>query len=338
MSTTEPPMTDDAVLAAEWHPVARSADVADRPHPVRLLGVDVVLWRSPDGLRAFEDRCAHRGVRLSLGKVTDGRLACPYHGWEYQADGVCVRYPAHERQKPSPRARATTFRAQERYGLVWACLGEPAHDIPPFPEIDVGTHHLFFGGAFAYETSGPRAIENFIDVSHFPFVHAGVLGSEEHTEIEDYDVDVGEDGLSVRNVRVWQPQPTNTMAASGAHVGYEYSVPRPLTARLVKDVGLTNRLGAPATEAIMLTVTPVEPERGIGWVLLASNHDVLYGEEEVQAFTALIIGQDVPIVESQRPKRLPLTVGRELHVRSDKTAVAYRRWLAALGLRYGTIV
>ena len=88
----------------------------------------------------------------------------------------------------------------------------------------------------------------------------------------------------------------------------------------------------------MLTVTPVEPERGIGWVLLASNYDVLYGEEEVQAFTALIIGQDVPIVESQRPKRLPLTVGRELHVHSDKTAVAYRRWLSALGLRYGTIV
>lgn len=331
-------MDYDPVLFNDWHVVARAGDIAPGGiATARLMGVDLVIWRSMEGVRVWHDRCAHRGVKLSLGKVAGNRLVCPYHGWEYREDGVCVRYPAHERQKPSPRACATTCRVELRYGLVWACLGEPAAPIPSFPEIDHGTHRLYFGGAFPYETSGERAIENFLDVSHFPFVHAGILGAEPHTEIKDYDVAVGEHGLAVTNVKVWQPRPTNTLDVEGLEVGYEYYVERPLTARLTKSVGLKRADGEPATEAIVLTVTPVEPERGIGWVLIASNYDEIYSDDEVKAFTALIIGQDVRIVESQRPKRLPLDMGAELHVRSDRTAVEYRRWLKGLGVTFGTL-
>lgn len=330
-------MTVDPVVLNDWHVVAHRDDIPQGGlTSSQLLGTDLVIWRSSEGLRVWEDKCAHRGVKLSLGKVCRNRLVCAYHGWEYQEDGQCVHYPAHKNQQPTPRARARAFAVKEAYGLVWVCLGEPERDVPSFPEADNGTHAIFFGGRFPYETSGLRGIENFLDISHFPFVHAGYLGDEEHTEILDYDVAVGPEGVTVTNVRAWQPKPTNSLDVDGMEVGYEYYVPRPLTARLKKDLGLKRADGTSATEAIVLTVTPVAPDRSIGWVLLASNYDELYTDAEVKTFTEIIIGQDVRIVESQRPKLLPLDAGSELHLRSDKTAVEYRRWLKSLGLKYGT--
>ncbi len=327
----------DPVVLNDWHVVAHSDDVPEGAlAPAHLLGVDLVVWRSAEGICVWEDKCAHRGVKLSLGQVCRNRLVCAYHGWEYQHDGQCVHYPAHEKQQPTPRARATSYRVKEAYNLIWVSLGEPEHDIPPFPEADNGTHTVFFGGQFVYETSGLRGIENFLDISHFPFVHDGFLGDRKHTEIIDYDVDVGSHGLAVTNVRAWQPKPTNALDVQGMEVGYEYYVSRPFTARLVKDLGIKRSDGTAATEAIVLTVTPLAPDRALGWVLLASNYDELNTDEEVKSFTEIIIGQDVVIVESQRPKLLPLEMGSELHLPSDKTAVAYRRWLTSLGLRYGT--
>ena len=85
-------MIDDPVLIEDWHPVARVEDLAGGgPVAARLLGEDLVLWRSSSGLFAWRDLCVHRGTRLSLGRVVDGsRLECPYHGWTYAADGRCV--------------------------------------------------------------------------------------------------------------------------------------------------------------------------------------------------------------------------------------------------------
>ena len=215
-------MYDDPVLLNDWHPVALARDVSAADiTPARVMGVDLVIWRSGDGVHVWEDRCAHRGVKLSLGKRCGNRLVCAYHGWEYEPDGVCVRYPAHEHQQPSPRARAAVFHSKERYGLIWVCLGNPANDIASFPEVDNGTHQLYFGGRYPMEASGQRAIENFLDISHFPFVHAGILGDQPHTEIEDYDVEVSDNGLAVTNVKIWQPQPTNTLKVDGMDVGYE---------------------------------------------------------------------------------------------------------------------
>ncbi|MCP4329241.1 MAG: hypothetical protein GY791_12475 [Alphaproteobacteria bacterium] len=86
-----------------------------------------------------------------------------------------------------------------------------------------------------------------------------------------------------------------------------------------------------------MTITPVEPEQSIGWILLASNYDEVYSAAEVAEFTELIIGQDIRIVESQRPKSLPLDSDAEFHLRCDRTSLQYRKWLADLGLTYGTI-
>ena len=73
--------------------------------------------------------------------------------------------------------------------------------MPPFPEAEDDTYRVYIGGRYEYATSGYRAIENFFDLAHFPFVHPGLLGDEAHPELPDYDVEVTNEGLIVTNTR-----------------------------------------------------------------------------------------------------------------------------------------
>ena len=331
-------MITDRTVLDEWHAVARASDVAaGKLVAVRLLEEDLLLWRSSAGVEAWRDHCPHRGAKLSLGRIRDDRIVCPYHGMEYETGGRCVRVPAHPGRSPPRQARATCYRVTERYGLVWVSLGAPSGDVPPFPEAEDDTYRVYIGGRYEYATSGYRAIENFFDLAHFPFVHPGLLGDEAHPELPDYDVEVTNEGLIVTNTRFWQPKPTNTLDIDGVDVNYAYHVSRPLTVRFTKDIGLHNASGAPMREALVLTFAPVTAESGVGWVLLASNYDDQYAQKDIEEFTDLILGQDLPVVESQRPKRLPLGENDELNVPADRTSVYYRRWLRDLGVTYGTI-
>src|SRR3984957_16697682 len=126
-------MIDDPVLRNDWHVVAQSSDIAlGELRASRLLGQDLVLWRSKEGLCAWQDLCLHRGAKLSGGRIQDDCLVCPYHGWNYDSSGRCVRIPAHPQQPPPARARAAAYQIRERYGLIWICLGTHGKEVPLF--------------------------------------------------------------------------------------------------------------------------------------------------------------------------------------------------------------
>ncbi|MEI9999747.1 MAG: Rieske (2Fe-2S) protein [Verrucomicrobiota bacterium] len=128
-------MVDDPVLLNDWHVVARATDLnPGEVRGVRLLGRDLALWRNDDGFHAWFDLCIHRGARLSRGRVEKECLICPYHGWVYNSEGTCTLIPAHPNLKPPARANAQVYHVQEKYGLVWVCLGTPEHEIGAFPE------------------------------------------------------------------------------------------------------------------------------------------------------------------------------------------------------------
>ncbi|OEO29072.1 hypothetical protein VW23_002440 [Devosia insulae DS-56] len=106
---------------ADWIPIALSRDV-----PVgitRAVIVDtreVMIWRGEDGVaQVWEDRCPHRGMRLSLGFVRGNALNCLYHGWQYGAGANCLRIPAHPDLTVPPTIRANAFAAAETGGMVW---------------------------------------------------------------------------------------------------------------------------------------------------------------------------------------------------------------------------
>ena len=316
-------MIDDPALIEDWHPVARVDDLARGPVAVRLLGEDLVIWRAGERFCAWQDLCVHRGTRLSLGRVVDGdRLECPYHGWTYDADGRCVLMPAHPEQAPPAKACAATFRAHAAHGVVWVTLGGGTSRIPRFELMEDASHHVLLAGPYHVRASGPRVIENFLDVGHFPFVHEGTLGDRARPEIADYDATIDADGVLATGVRVYQPDPYGT--GEGSTVTYTYRVHRPLSASLIKH--------GERSFGILLSVTPHDAVDSTAWMWMAMDYEPPAGMIEYQDG---IFAQDRPILESQRPELLPLDLQAELHLRSDRTAIAYRRWLRQLGVRTG---
>lgn len=322
-------MIQDAVLLNDWHPVTRADALPEGTVlAARLLGEDLVLWRSSGLVHAWQDLCVHRGARLSLGRSTQDRLACPYHGWEYNPEGKCTRIPAHPDQTPPARAKVVAYQTRERYGLIWVCLGDAQRDIPVFPDDGLpGFSTVLCGPYGPVKASAPRVVENFLDVAHFAFIHAGSLGDATHPEIDEYDVETGPEGIVASNIRVYQPDPYG--AGRGEVVTYTYQVLRPLCAYLAKDGANGIRL------SILLGITPVDELTTIAWFYMALNDPQPPPEEDMIRFQSDIFAQDVDVVASQRPELLPLDLQAELHLRCDRTSIAYRRWLKERKLSFG---
>jgi len=323
---------NDPLLLNEWFPVAWTSSLPENKlQPMRMLGHDLVLWRSNGSVHAWKDLCIHRGAKLSLGKISQTEkgvcVVCPYHGWEYNPAGECVRIPAHPEQPPPSRARAETFAVREKYGLVWVCLGKPAGDIPAFPEADTPGFRLVNVGPYEFHAQGPRVMENVLDMAHLPIAHAGLLGDPARAEIGEYTVTTTAEGIVAHDIPVWQPDPEGTGHPATVH--YSFWVEHPLTMR-------TSKTHPSKHYALLAAVTPVDAERSLLWFVLAMNyaHDV--PEAELRHFQDVVAAQDIPIVNSQRPELLPLDLQSELHLRSDLLAIAYRRWLKQLGMQYGT--
>jgi phenylpropionate dioxygenase-like ring-hydroxylating dioxygenase large terminal subunit len=309
------------------HPVADVAALAAGPVPVRLLGEDWVLWRGPAGQpMAAPDRCPHRGTRLSLGRVCAGELECPYHGWRFGEAGRCTSIPALPGFVPPASHALATRPLHEACGLLWlAPAGEGLP--PPFAaEADARLRKLNVG-PFEVATSAPRIVENFLDMAHFAFVHEGWLGERGHAELPAHSVRVDADGVHATGCRAWQPR-SNLHSDAGSMVDYDYHVPAPYTAILQKAPDAQ----AGWREAIALFVCPLDEEASRAWFRLAVP-DFESTDEALAAFQHTIFGQDRPVLESQRPRRLPLA--GELHVAADRTSVAYRRYLADTGVNFG---
>jgi phenylpropionate dioxygenase-like ring-hydroxylating dioxygenase large terminal subunit len=320
---------DYQALKNQWHVVARADEVdVDRPKAVKLLGEELVLWRDGTGkIHAWKDYCGHRGARLSLGCVKKGEIECPYHGWRFDADGHCTRVPAHPDQAP-PSSASLIFQhhAAERYELIWTSLATPERPLPVFPEWEDGSFRKVFAGPYRYMGNALRSVENFLDASHFPFVHPNLNGNPEAPQpLADYDVFRDERGLHSSEISVFQPYGDHRGIPVNAR--YTYSVFNPTTAFFVKKTGETDRF------CTFLNATPVDEAECLIWLIVAINFGANLTEERILYRQDKVFEQDRLIVESQRPARLPLDLRREMHVRSDRLGVEYRRWIRELGLR-----
>lgn len=101
--------------------IALSGDI--RPgdvHPIHLNGNEFALWRGDDEVvHLWEDRCPHRGMRLSFGFVRENRLKCLYHGWEFAAEGNCRKIPAHPDLDPPATLCTNTLAVFENFGMIF---------------------------------------------------------------------------------------------------------------------------------------------------------------------------------------------------------------------------
>ena len=325
----------DPILAREWMAVARTEDLARNPSAplrVQVLGEPLVVWRNSEGVHALGDLCVHRGAALSLGRVVDDTLMCPYHGWRYGGNGRCVHIPAQGEGAGIPtKARAFRYGCLEAYGLIWVALEPPEKDVPPHAEAQ-NTSDLFrtlICGPYTLEAEPPRIVENFLDVSHLMWVHEGLLGDSGHAEIPEHRVHERSGKLISDTIDVYQPDPDGR--GHGVTNRYVYEVLAPTTARFRKtDSDSDNVL------AMMLHATPLGEGKSLVWALLSRNYDLDVSDEVFIDFQNTLMEQDRRIVESQRPEKLPLDLQAELHLKSDRLAIAYRRYLLDKGVRLGT--
>jgi phenylpropionate dioxygenase-like ring-hydroxylating dioxygenase large terminal subunit len=323
-----------------WSPVAGAADLpAAGLLPARVLGHDLVVWRTAGGvLAAAPDRCPHRGTPLSMGRVCGEDLVCPYHGWAFGSGGRCTRIPSMARAPLGDRQALSVVAVREHLGLIWVRLGaphaEPLLAQPPairLPE-GPGIRHVLCG-PYAVATSFGRAIENFLDVAHFGFVHPGTLGDPGHGVIADYAVSEPSPGagLEATDVLVWQPR-SNLHAEHGAQVRYRYQVLSPWVALLEKcPEGWQD-----FAEMVVMLAQPVEPALTRVWFILAMSAGDRT-DDDMRAFQEAIFSEDRGILEGQRPALLPLDADAELSCAADRSSLGYREYLRRLDLRFATV-
>src|SRR5262245_19835087 len=121
------------LLRRAWFPVARVDDLDNGVAAGNILGTALVIYRVADTVTVADGWCPHRGMALWLGRVADGGLECPYHGWLFApTSGRCLRIPSLPDPTEEHRYQLRTYPARTAYGLVWTCLDEP---FLPFPEL-----------------------------------------------------------------------------------------------------------------------------------------------------------------------------------------------------------
>ncbi len=351
-----------------WHPVMVEGQLTHAPLPVTLLGQRLVLWRDAQNHpHAWADRCPHRGARLSLGAVVavacgTRRLACPYHGWAFDAGGQCVHVPAQPDWTPPTTHAVQTHEVRAAHGLLWVRLESPSADtaLPPAlqhpPEFAPGTDAAWrqvVCGPYAVATSAGRLVENFLDMSHFSFVHRGWLGDADHPQVDVGRVEETASGITVDHARAWQPK-AYASATDGQMVDYRYDVLAPWAATLLKEATTPDG----PRNAIALFINPVGEQECVAWFVMATQNDPT-PDGDLQRFQDAVFAQDRPVVESQTPRRLPIRPVppalpvqsaaqdcsatsahdlhhvREVHGPADRLSAAYRRYLNRLGVGFG---
>ena len=286
----------DPVIRDLWHPISNLSEVTGAGmKQTRLLGEPIAC--------GIDDRGHPAAFRLT--------------------DGL-----SHE----VPGVKQASLPVKEHLGYIWTSLGNPAEEIFAIPEAEEPDRTNTNAFTVGVACSAPRAIENFLDVAHFPYVHSGILGVEPHTEVADYDVTFEDGEIWTRNVDYYQPR-ASTSAGRGVAVRYWYRVPYPYAAVLYKTSSV---LSGRMEMVLALLIHPVT-ETFIRVHLFNSLLDNESTNTEILRFNQEIMGQDKPIVENQHPKLLPLDPRVETPIRADKLAVAYRRRLSELGVTYGGI-
>ncbi|WP_065235435.1 aromatic ring-hydroxylating oxygenase subunit alpha [Legionella brunensis] len=169
-------LTQQKIFKNFWYPVIPLSHLKNGPKSFTLLGEPLVLWLDEKGAPcAAQDRCAHRSAQLSRGWVCDGNIVCPYHAWTYNKLGKCVQ--TFQGGHASNTYQIIIYKAQEKYGYVWVCLGVPIRNIPQFSEAESPKYRLIECFYETWNTMSLRVVENELDMAHFAVVHRGTFGN-----------------------------------------------------------------------------------------------------------------------------------------------------------------
>ncbi len=184
-----PPHTKPHVSVAKltrfFYVACLAEELTTSPLARVVAGVPLVLFRSQGRAAALLDRCPHRNVPLSLGRVVEGgRLECAYHGWQFDCDGVCRKIPGLDAEREPRERRAEACAVREQDGLVWVCP-EPGvtPDTPPFELPRLGDDYARVVRVVEAEGTLHATLENALDVPHTAFLHRGLFRGGKQNQV-----------------------------------------------------------------------------------------------------------------------------------------------------------
>ncbi len=188
------------MIPNQWYVILESTELKSRPISMTRLGERMAAWRDQNNQpHVVADQCPHRGASLGQGKVMEGCIQCPFHGFEFDSTGRCTLIPANGRASEPPKAmHVKAYPTREAHGYIWIWWGEKQSEhtiLPWFAELD---------GRYAYASYHDywpvhytRGIENQLDGVHLPFVHASTIGRGNRTlvdgplaSLEDQELDI----------------------------------------------------------------------------------------------------------------------------------------------------
>jgi phenylpropionate dioxygenase-like ring-hydroxylating dioxygenase large terminal subunit len=173
------------MIPNQWYAILESKEVKKgRPIGATRMGEKLVAWRDRQGqVTVMADKCPHRGVALSAGKLTGDCIQCPFHGFEYDASGACTLVPANGRAAEPPKAlHVKTYPTREEHDFIYIWWGEPQESYPPVPWFESIPERMVYTTLRDHWANHyARAIENQLDVVHLPFVHHNTIGRGNRT-------------------------------------------------------------------------------------------------------------------------------------------------------------
>jgi phenylpropionate dioxygenase-like ring-hydroxylating dioxygenase large terminal subunit len=192
-----------------WYVAATVEEVQAKPFGRIIMNEPIVFYRMPDGTPvALEDRCVHRHLPLSMGKLVGDRLQCGYHGLQFDRTGQCVRVPGQDLIPPG--AKVKSYPVVERYKWLWIWMGDPALAHPD----KITDFHWFddpeWGAKSAYlhvEANWQLVVDNLLDLTHLAFVHETTIGNMALVEHAAVKVQRGPNNVLVTRWTIDQPAP-----------------------------------------------------------------------------------------------------------------------------------
>ena len=310
------------MIPDRWYAVLESKEVPRRGMVgVRRFGEQWVVWRDAAGaVAAVQDRCPHRGAALSGGRVVDGHVECPFHGFRYDASGRATLIPALGRStQPPAHVRGVALPLHEVDGFVWAWWGEGEPTEPPtcfFEEL--GDRLMWSSFRDPWPVHYTRSIENQLDVVHLPFVHRTTIGRSIGVVVDGPHVELdGDDLLVWIHNRPDDGTPPAADLDSDGKALLKFRFPN----TWLNDISPTVKVAAafvPVDEGS--SVVYVRYYQGMLTLPVLGRLFTWLGK----VFSIVILRQDKRVVVTQDPPRSWLKMGEKL-IRGDQPIVAYRQ-------------
>jgi phenylpropionate dioxygenase-like ring-hydroxylating dioxygenase large terminal subunit len=321
----------EAAFTHFWHPVATAAQLDDQPIAVEVAGLHYVVARLDRGVSAFVDSCSHRSFPLSEGAIVDGALRCAYHGYCFNGQGKCVAIPAVASGTPIA-AKADLVPAAgvaEHLGLIWLAQEEPWSPLPALPEFDDPAFGKVLLPPQTWRASAAQMTENFLDVSHFPFVHAGTFGIESDAVIPPFSVN--RDGLafSFNYDHLFR----NGEEVAKLHGAVAPEQRRRISSEFFPPFGVIFRVNyeeTGVTTVIFSVAVPIDSSTSRLFAILFGTDLSPDTLAEAREFEEKILWEDQVILEAYREgeRDMVLEVDAQYHTIADKMTVEYRRVMA----------